>query len=251
MEERDDTTVSTNTQSAITHLLTAILKGEANTVAKLCTPNIMCKFGSQIGKGFEASGGIREMCRWAYLSSDVKCSLSSCCSQSPTSDVVFFTGDYQTEYFPHGKSRLVHGDYTIMLVSGKIFFIEITQDEQLKKCIQIKAVNESVYYIDERKILYLESMRDHLLLHYEDIVIESVQTLTHVSNVLSADFVRIHRSYLVNRSHVSNIKRCDDRHCIVTMTNGDILPVPYQKFVAVREELMNCEKSAAAYQKEH
>jgi hypothetical protein len=238
MEERDNTTVSANTLSAITHLLTAILRGEEHTVAKLCASDIVCKFGSQTGNG--ASGGIREMCLWAYLSSDVKCALPPCCSHPFTSDVVLFAGDYQAEYFPHGKSRLVHGDYTIILFSGKIFFIAITQEEQFGKRLQIKAVNESVYYIDERKILYLESMRDHLLLHYEDIVIESVQTLTNASSELSADFVRIHRSYLVNKSHVSNIKRCDDRHCIVTMVNGDILPVPYQKFVAVREELMSC-----------
>jgi hypothetical protein len=251
MEEWDDTEISANTLSTIKRLLTAILKGEANTVAKLCTSDIMCKFGSQTVKGNGALGGIREMCQWAYLSSDVKCALHSCRSHSLMSDAVLFTGDYHAENFPYGQVRPAHGNYTIILVSGKFSFIAITQEEQLKKCLQVKAVNESVYYIDERKILYLESMRDHLLLHYEDIIIESVQTLTNVSNVLSADFVRIHRSYLVNKSHVSNIKRCDDRHCIVTMTNGDILPVPYQKFVAVREELMRCEKNAAAYHKEH
>jgi hypothetical protein len=240
MEERDNTTVSANTLSAITRLLTAILRGEEHTVAKFCASDIVCKFGSQIKKGNEASGEIREMCRWAYLSSDVKCALLSCCPHPFPSDTILFTGDYQAEYFPHGQLRPVHGDYTIILVSGKISFIAITQEEHFEKRLQVKAVNESVYYIDERKILYLESMRDHLLLHYEDIVIESVQTLTNASSELSADFVRIHRSYLVNKSHVSNIKRCDDRHCIVTMTNGDILPVPYQKFVAVREELMSC-----------
>jgi hypothetical protein len=180
MEERDNTTVSANTLSAITHLLTAILRGEEHTVAKLCASDIVCKFGSQTGNG--ASGGIREMCLWAYLSSDAKCALPPCCSHPFTSDVVLFAGDYQAEYFPHGKSRLVHGDYTIILVSGKISFISITPVEQLEKCLQIKAVN---------------------------------------------------------KSHVSNIKRCDDRHCIVTMVNGDILPVPYQKFVSVREELMS------------
>jgi hypothetical protein len=58
MKEWDDTTVSTNTLCAITHLLTAILRGEENTVVKLCTSDIVCKFGSQIEKGNGASGGI-------------------------------------------------------------------------------------------------------------------------------------------------------------------------------------------------
>jgi hypothetical protein len=239
MMEKNNAAISEDAIFSITRLLAGIHEGDTHTVMELCTSNILCKYGSQNKEGEYSQNGIREMCRWAYLSPIVKFNRPSCCTQRLGTNTMLFTGYYRAEYMQSEQTRVVYGDYTIVMDSGKAVFIELRQKEKDERYHKIQAVDKSVYHICERKILYLESIRNHLLWHYGDIIIESMATLTHMSGELSADFVRIHRSYIVNKRHVANIKRCNDRHCIVTMANGDTIPIPYQKYVTVREQLLS------------
>lgn len=53
-----------------------------------------------------------------------------------------------------------------------------------------------------------------------------------VEEKLSDRFIKVHRSYIVNRIKVKEIKRCS-----AVMENGDEIPIPYKKFVSIRAML--------------
>ncbi len=53
-----------------------------------------------------------------------------------------------------------------------------------------------------------------------------------MENMLGGTFIRVHRSYLVNAAHIVSVKRYE-----LTLTNGDVLPIPKQRHAQVRREI--------------
>jgi len=53
-----------------------------------------------------------------------------------------------------------------------------------------------------------------------------------MENMLGGTFIRVHRSYLVNAAHIVSVKRYE-----LTLTNGDVLPIPKQRYAQVRREI--------------
>ncbi|OEK00579.1 hypothetical protein BFP97_03240 [Roseivirga sp. 4D4] len=62
--------------------------------------------------------------------------------------------------------------------------------------------------IDEPSVRYVESLSDYVKIHLkEGEVIVTKATITSLESALSEDFVRIHRSFLVNKHHVTSFTR--------------------------------------------
>ena len=126
--------------------------------------------------------------------------------------------------------------YTILLKEHLLSYVQIAliNSEKNKKEIKVKLTNQGIQYIDEKKLLYAEAYQGRVIWHLETgRNIESVDTLEHIQNeFLTEDFVKIHRSYIVNKLHVLKIERCK-----VQMKNGDILPIPCKKYTMVRQKL--------------
>lgn len=125
-------------------------------------------------------------------------------------------------------------DILVTYLLEKAVYVQITEMERPAIAEhRIKATNESIYYIEENEILYIESQHNHVIWHCTGREILSNDSLYHLEEMLSEKFVRIQRGYIVNKYHVKYIQRCE-----AVMRNGDILPIPCKKYIMVRELLM-------------
>lgn len=97
---------------------------------------------------------------------------------------------------------------------------------------QIKDSRERIYWVHESNIVYLEALHNHVMWHCRKQTVEAVGQLGRLEHSLSDNFIRIHRSYIVNKKHVSLVARC-----YATMDNGDTLQIPVKKYCEVRKKL--------------
>lgn len=98
--------------------------------------------------------------------------------------------------------------------------------------ICLRGLNRSALYFNSSDIMYIDSKGTHSLVHTEDGVYESVETLSSIAQRHSDLFVRCHASYLVNPAFVRDVTRCK-----VTLQDGSELPIPEKKYTAVKREL--------------
>lgn len=81
------------------------------------------------------------------------------------------------------------------------------------------------------KLLYGEAMRKTVNLHLSDnTVVSSVMTFTKLVTLLenNSDFVKTHRSYIVNMNYIEHISKNE-----IIMMNGDRIPIPPKKYSEV------------------
>lgn len=137
---------------------------------------------------------------------------------------------YKTEKFVTKKHYF---DYTVIFSDGQACYIQIFGNKIPIKIHKIISTEDIVYNLQEDDLLYVEAMRNHILWHCNDGVIESAGPLKNIEDNLSDNFVKVHRSYIVNVNFVKNVQRCH-----ATMTNGDIIPIPYKKYVDIKKKLL-------------
>lgn len=117
--------------------------------------------------------------------------------------------------------------------SDKIVYVQINSTEISGRIHKIRSTNEEYYLIREDEILYIESNHNHVIWHWLHGIIVSNDSLRRLQEVLSQDFVRIQRSYLVNRNHVRCVRRCE-----AVIRNGDVLSIPSRKYVNVKNNIV-------------
>lgn len=94
-------------------------------------------------------------------------------------------------------------------------------------------ISERRFRVHESEILYLEAGHNHILWHCERIRIETMGSFKKVEGTLSEEFIRIHRSFIVNRRHACVIARC-----YVELDNGERLQIPVKKYCEVKRRLL-------------
>lgn len=137
------------------------------------------------------------------------------------------TGKYSVQ-----EQAVPEYEVVLIIADGKIVYM---QDVILEKgrMHKIVTVDKTVYLMKENEIIYIESRHNHVVWHCINRDIVSNNSLKKIQEHLSEECVRIHRCYIVNRRHVKKVCRCEAR-----MSNGDIIPIPYKKYVAIRERLI-------------
>lgn len=221
----------------VIEVLISIHKGDELTIQKLCLPDALWKYDHRVGErniaatngasGIAAPKAIFRFVRQDYHIKRLD------------GDHAVVTGNYRIE-FPAGMClKPLYGDYTIVLAGKKAAFVQVETGQEPVLRHRITAVDEAVYNLKESDILYVEALRGHALWHCGNTVVETVDTLTYLETILSEDFVRIHRSFIVNKKNAASIQRCGGKSGIVVMANGDVIPVPYKKYVAARTKLFD------------
>lgn len=126
-------------------------------------------------------------------------------------------------------------DITMMLIRSAqgigLQYIHISEDASAE-CFWVKDIRERMYQLREADIVYVEAIHNHVVWHCQGYAIETVKLLKEVEESLSDNFVRIHRSYIVNRRHVQMVDRCYAR-----LDNGDVLQIPVKKYCEVKKML--------------
>ena len=86
-------------------------------------------------------------------------------------------------------------------------------------------------------LMYGEAMRKSVGLHLSDqTVVSSAMTFTELSGRLEGnpDFVKVHRSYIVNMQYIANITRTE-----IVLLNGEKIPVSKSRYAEVSQTFFN------------
>ncbi|BES60924.1 LytR/AlgR family response regulator transcription factor [Dysgonomonas capnocytophagoides] len=139
--------------------------------------------------------------------------------------------------------RLHVVDYLMKPIAFQRFFQAVSKAQEMF-CTQIILQNENEgaimdMYVRQgdafqriawEDILYAEGMQNYIKLYFGDKVLTIHQTMTSLEKILPKDyFYRIHRSYLINISHIHKIVGGQ------VYINGSTLPIAKPR----REELLN------------
>ena len=149
--------------------------------------------------------------RFAYMSEDIQ-EVKRIFGSDP---FYFLTEPYCREYIEDSLYKLIN-------------MINEDNDESLfiknrEKYVRIKLKN--IYYVEsELRLLHIYTNSG---------MYTTYMTIENVQEKLNGNFIRCHRSYIVNIQHVTVIRFCE-----LVMSNGRVIPVPQKKYAKVREELM-------------
>ena len=87
-------------------------------------------------------------------------------------------------------------------------------------------------FVNPTRIIYAEANAKKTTIHLIDQVISVKMLLANVSELLPAQFSRVHRSYVVNRGHISALSGGE-----VVMSNGDRIPIPKRRRREIERQL--------------
>lgn len=215
------------------HLLYSIHTGQQRRVCNLCKKNILWKYNHSYSKGAADETILKGLNTIIRPSAVKRLEHTSCYLHKLSENQIIITGIYCIHKSEDESIKKYYFDYTIVFSDGLASYIQIIGNNIPVKIHKVVSITETVYNIQEDELLYVEAMGGHVLWHCKDATIESVGLLKNVERKLSGDFVKVHRSYMVNKKLVKIIQRCS-----VTMVNGEVVPIPYKKYVGVKKKLM-------------
>lgn len=93
-------------------------------------------------------------------------------------------------------------------------------------------VGDGIAFLNPSRIVYAEANAKRTVIHLVDQVVTVKMLLANVLELLPAQFSRVHRSYVVNRSHVSALSGGE-----IVMSNGDRIPIPKRRRSEIEREL--------------
>lgn len=137
------------------------------------------------------------------------------------------------------KTRIYPGElcgslkYTIKLsflwkqldMVWKVLYLHMSDPAEVREL----CTGEKVLDIDPKQLVYVEARNMRSELHFAESLVTVQESLAEWEQRLPAYFVRIHRSYLVNREYILRM----ERFC-VHLRGGQVLPVPAKKYAQVR-----------------
>lgn len=217
---------------AAENLLYNIHMGQWQKIYNICKNNVLWKYNHNYFKGIADKNIINSLNTIIAPSEILKFEHIKYFIYRLSQNHILITGFYCIHKSVSNSTIKLYFDYTIIFSNGLTCYIHIIGNDIPTKIHRIVSVTEAVYNMQEDEILYIEAMGDHILWHCRNTVIESTDSLKKAGNKLSKDFVRVHRSYMVNKKVVKSIQRCS-----ATLINGDVIPIPYKKYVNVRKQL--------------
>ena len=118
----------------------------------------------------------------------------------------------------------------------------VQQTNNLTKLISHSLVNRIVvrdrgqmHFIPLEKIDFIEAQDDYIMIHSEGKSILKTQTLSDIESQLNGDqFVRIHRSYLLNIEKLNRIDRVNKDNLNAILNNGIELPISRSGYERIR-----------------
>jgi two-component system LytT family response regulator len=106
----------------------------------------------------------------------------------------------------------------------------------LSRVVVRKANSINIIPVDQIK--YVESQDDYVMIYHSAGKALKQQTMKfYEDNLPKADFVRIHRSYIINVSEINRIEPYGKENHIAILHSGDKLPVSRSGYKQLREDL--------------
>lgn len=217
---------------ATEHLLYDIHMGQHRQICNLCKNNIFWKYNHNCCKGIMDKRIIISINTIIRPSEVKEFEHIQYYINKLFYNYIIITGIYCIHKSEKTGVKKYYFDYIIVFSGGLASYIQIFGNNLPTKIHRVVSIRGSVYNMQESEILYIETMGGHVIWHCIDSVIETIDSLKNIEVKMSKDFIKVHRSYIINRNFVKSIQRCN-----ITMINGDVIPVPYKKYVAVKNKL--------------
>lgn len=128
----------------------------------------------------------------------------------------------QDLHFPHTLGKRTY-EYMQRLIAA-----ELGQTPPL----YFHGKNAETYFFKPDEILYIEASNIYSVIHTMTGCYTVCRSLNRIGDALPDHFIRIHRSFIINRNHVLQINRYK-----LLVRDGSILPVPEKKYPYVRKAL--------------
>lgn len=109
--------------------------------------------------------------------------------------------------------------------------------------VMVQGGHGSTYLLLPDEIMFIEARNMYSEIHCRTQVITAHEQLSSIHGRLPSNFLKIHRSYLVNICYVEKVERYR-----VRLNNGSVLPVPEKKYKDVEEKIKVLIKGKACNQ---
>jgi two-component system, LytTR family, response regulator LytT len=127
--------------------------------------------------------------------------------------VVFMT-NYPSDSHYESSKRLKHSALIIkpfhaltLKSTVDLLFEHYTEPQKLSELgLWVRGKQNIKIWIEEEKILWVHSDGNYCFIQTEGAKYSVKDTLTHVESLLSASFMQIHRTYLVNVQHIQKVE---------------------------------------------
>lgn len=160
--------------------------------------------------------------------------VSRLCLNQP--DMALVAGSYHLVCaVENGKKSVKRCHYSALLqdLHGTVKLTMLHISEEPGMIFRLTDVVERTHFLTEAEILYLESGHNRVFWHTWKEAVEVSGTLLRAEDELSDNFVRIHKSFIVNSLYVEKIDRC-----FAELSNGERLQIPVKKYTDVRRKLI-------------
>ena len=111
-----------------------------------------------------------------------------------------------------------------------------TQPEESNRIVVKKGIN--IVIVPTHTVHYLEAFDDYVKIHTKEGFYLKKKTMTHFERVLdAAQFVRVHRSYLLNLNELTRIEPLEKDTHIALLKNGTRIPLSVTGYARLKEVL--------------
>lgn len=122
-----------------------------------------------------------------------------------------------------------------VLVTFKDFFKKILEGTTGSDYFVISKKNEQIR-VPYNRILYFEARDKKIYIRLNNVEYAVGETIDHLLEILPEEFIRCHRSYVVNTSHIENVSYSDNQ----IILSGDMdVPLSRSYKTAVKEVMRN------------
>lgn len=108
-------------------------------------------------------------------------------------------------------------------------------DEHLRIVVKDRGI---ITIIPIEEVFLLEAYDDYVKVHVKDNYFLKKKTMNYFENTLSSkDFIRIHRSFIININHLTKIEAFEKNNYRATLTNGNVVPISRTSYSELKKIL--------------
>jgi len=111
-----------------------------------------------------------------------------------------------------------------------------SQPEERQRIVVKKGIN--IVILPIHTVHYIEAFDDYVKVHTKDSFYLKKKTMSHYEKTLDPQqFVRVHRSYLMNLSELTRIEQAEKDSHVALLKNGVKVPLSASGYAKLREVL--------------
>lgn len=92
--------------------------------------------------------------------------------------------------------------------------------------------NNREFFLEQNNIIYIESAKANSIIYYTGGAFEVKHSISQMEQILPTEFLRIHRCFLINIYHVTEVMRFE-----IKMDNMARIPIPEKRYMEVKKQM--------------